>query len=167
LSVAFTLGAAGITLFQAKIIVHFKAKWTYIWTVFLFEAGSAICGASNNMSALIVGRILCGIGGVGMYLGVLTLLSALTIQERSWYVGFTGLVWGLGTVIGPVLSGGFFVSTATWQWAFYINLYLSRHAEWPSPTRIILYLILAGMKPACRMAIANNPYHLSRHVQNE
>jgi hypothetical protein len=86
LGVAFIVSATATTLFQAKIYVHFNAKWTYMWTIFLFEAGSAIREASNNMSALIVKRIICGISGVEMYLGVLTLLSpAINLGAAALY----------------------------------------------------------------------------------
>jgi MFS family permease len=77
------------------------------------------------MSVLIVGRAICGVGGVGLYIGVMTLLSMTTsIRERPNYIASTGLVWGLGTVLGPVVGGAFADSTATWRWAFYINLCL-------------------------------------------
>jgi MFS family permease len=58
-----------------------------------------------------------------MYLGTLTLLSVTTtVQERPTYIGATGISWGLGTVLGPVVGGAFAESSATWRWAFYINL---------------------------------------------
>ena len=47
----------------------FDAKILYILTVFLFELGSAVCGAAPSMNGLIVGRAICGVGGVGMYIG--------------------------------------------------------------------------------------------------
>lgn len=51
------------------------------------------------MNALIVGRALCGVGGVGMYIGVLSLLTSLTtIAERPIYLAMCGVVWGVGTV---------------------------------------------------------------------
>ena len=60
----------------------------------LFEAGSAICGAAPTMDALIIGRAICGLGGAGMYLGVMTLLSVTTTEhERPTYIGFTGLTY--------------------------------------------------------------------------
>lgn len=53
----------------------------------------------------------------------MTLLAATTtIQERPMYIGGTGLTWGLGTVLGPIIGGGFSDSSAGWRWAFYINL---------------------------------------------
>lgn len=44
------------------------------------------------------------------------------MHERPMYVGGTGLTWGLGTVLGPIIGGAFTVSSAGWRWAFYINL---------------------------------------------
>ena len=63
----------------------------------LFEAGSALCGGAPNMDALIVGRVLAGIGGSGIYLGVLNYLSVTTTNnERGAYIALIGMVWGLG-----------------------------------------------------------------------
>jgi MFS family permease len=45
-------------------------------------------------------------------------------QERPKYMGYTGLSWGAGFVLGPVIGGAFAQSSATWRWAFYINLVL-------------------------------------------
>jgi MFS family permease len=123
LSVAFLIGAAATNLVWGKIFGQFNAKWTYIFCVFLFELGSAVCGAAPSMNALIVGRAICGVGGSGMYVGVMTLLAATTtMHERPMYIGGTGLTWGLGTVLGPIIGGGFSDSSAGWRWGFYINL---------------------------------------------
>lgn len=78
---------------------NFEGKWLYVLTIVIFEVGSALCGAAPNMNALILGRAICGFGGVGMYLGVLSLLSALTsIAERPVYMAMVGVIWGIGTV---------------------------------------------------------------------
>lgn len=106
LSVAFLVAAIGTNLFWGKMYSQFDAKYMYLFTVFLFEAGSAICGAANSMDLLIFGRALCGLGGVGLYAGVMTLLSVTTTEhERPMYIGLTGLTWGLGTVLGPIIGG--------------------------------------------------------------
>jgi MFS family permease len=123
LSVAFLLGVVATILAYGKLYSLFNAKWLYITCVVIFEAGSALCGAAPSMDALIVGRTIAGVGGAGMYVGVMTLLSVTTsIQERPMYLGFTGITWGLGTVLGPVIGGAFTDSSATWRWGFYINL---------------------------------------------
>jgi len=75
------------------------------------------------MDALIVGRVIAGIGGGGMYLGNLNLITLNTsLRERSIYMGGIGIVWGAGTILGPVVGGSFADSGATWRWSFYINL---------------------------------------------
>jgi MFS family permease len=51
------------------------------------------------MDALIVGRAICGVGGAGIYMGALNLISAFTTEaERPLYLSFIGLTWGAGTV---------------------------------------------------------------------
>ena len=119
---SFALGAIAI-LPWGKAYGVFNIKWLYIINVILFEVGSAICGASPNLSALIVGRAIAGIGGSGLYSGCLTYLSVTTTErERPTYISFVGIVWGVGTVLGPIVGGAFAQSEATWRWAFYINL---------------------------------------------
>jgi hypothetical protein len=66
LSVAFLLAAASTNLIFGKVYTQFNTKWCYMGCVFVFEAGSAICGAANSMELLIFGRAVCGLGGVGM-----------------------------------------------------------------------------------------------------
>jgi predicted MFS family arabinose efflux permease len=123
LSVSFLLAAASTNLIWGKVYTQFNAKWCYVLTVGLFEAGSAICGAANSMDVLIFGRALCGLGGSGMYVGVMTLLSVTTtMRERPMYIGSTGLMWGIGTVLGPIIGGAFTSSSAGWRYSFWINL---------------------------------------------
>ncbi|KAJ5980184.1 MFS drug efflux transporter [Penicillium waksmanii] len=123
ISVGLVMSASATVLLWGKIFFQFNTKWTYIISVAIFEVGSAVCGSAPNMDALIVGRVLCGIGGSGLYCGVITLLAATTtLQERPMYVASTGMTWGLGMVLGPIVGGGFSQSSVGWRWAFYINL---------------------------------------------
>jgi MFS family permease len=101
----------------------FNMKLLLIASLFLFEAGSAMCGASPNMAALIIGRVVSGIGGSGVYVGGLTYISVLTTTaERPIYLAGVMSVWGFGNVLGPIVGGALAQSTATWRWGFYINL---------------------------------------------
>ncbi|KAL9052028.1 MAG: hypothetical protein Q9162_005647 [Coniocarpon cinnabarinum] len=123
ISVAFPLGGVAMNLIWGKLFGQFDIKYTFIVTIIFFEIGSAICGAANNMDTFIVGRAICGFGGGGIYMGAMNIISVLTtIKERPGYLGLTGLCWGSGTVLGPVIGGAFGDSSATWRWAFYINL---------------------------------------------
>ncbi|KAJ5374198.1 efflux pump antibiotic resistance protein [Penicillium concentricum] len=119
---AFGLGATSI-LPWGKAYGVFNIKWLYVGTVIIFEIGSAICGAANNMTALILGRVIAGVGGSGMYSGCLTYLAITTTpNEQPVLMSLVGMVWAVGTVLGPVVGGAFADSSATWRWAFYINL---------------------------------------------
>ncbi|PQE22355.1 hypothetical protein CJF32_00009316 [Rutstroemia sp. NJR-2017a WRK4] len=123
LSVAFLLGATATNMVWGKIYTQFNAKWFYVFSVFVFEVGSAVCGAAPSMNAIIIGRALCGVGGAGLYVGCMTLIAyTTTISERPLYISATGLTWGIGIVLGPVIGGAFSESSVGWRWAFYINL---------------------------------------------
>ncbi|KAF4990931.1 hypothetical protein FGRMN_8169 [Fusarium graminum] len=118
----FALGTMFILLW-GKVYGIFNIKWVYIFNIFLFEAGSAVCGAAPNIEALIVGRVIAGVGGAGMYSGTLTYVSVLTNpDEKPAYLAGSTVVWGVGSVLGPVVGGAFAASSATWRWGFYINL---------------------------------------------
>jgi MFS family permease len=122
-------------LFWGRVYSHFNAKWLYIFTVVLFEVGSAICGAAPSINIMILGRAIAGLGGSGLYVGCMTLIAmTTTMDERPVYVSGTGFTWGLGIVLGPVVGGAFNESAVGWRWAFYINLYLSPREESPSPS---------------------------------
>ncbi|KIW11951.1 hypothetical protein PV08_09224 [Exophiala spinifera] len=124
--VGFPLGSVAIILPLGYAYGLFELKTLYLSSIVLFEAGSALCGGAPTMDALIVGRVIAGAGGAGMYLGVLNYLGVFTtLRERNFYNSLVGLVWGLGSILGPLVGGGFAVSSATWRWSFYINLVLA------------------------------------------
>jgi MFS family permease len=100
----FALGSMCILLW-GKVYGVFNMKWVYIFNIFLFEVGSAICGAAPSMEVLIVGRVIAGVGGCGMYSGTLSYVSVMTSpDEKPAYFAGSTVVWGLGSVLGPVVS---------------------------------------------------------------
>lgn len=119
----FPLGSVSVILLNGVLYESFNMKWVYALSMVLFQAGSALCGAAPNMAALIVGRVIAGAGGSGVFMGCLNYFSSLTTpEERGLYITGTGFCWGIGAVLGPVIGGSFVESSATWRWAFYINL---------------------------------------------
>jgi predicted MFS family arabinose efflux permease len=63
------MGSVAVILLLGSLYGAFDIKWLYLSSIFLFEVGSAICGAAPSMDAMIVGRVVAGVGGAGMYLG--------------------------------------------------------------------------------------------------
>ncbi|KAA8651074.1 hypothetical protein EYZ11_012639 [Aspergillus tanneri] len=121
--VAFVMASSATVLTWLQIFNYFNIKWMYIFSIAIFMAGSAVCGAANSMNMLIGGRVVCGIGGVGQYVGVMNFIPRLTsMRERPMYISAMGLTWGAGTVLGPIIGGAFTDSAAGWRWSFYINL---------------------------------------------
>jgi EmrB/QacA subfamily drug resistance transporter len=90
--------------------------------IVIFLAGSALCGIAQNMAELIVFRALQGLGAGGLIVVTLAVVGdIIPPRDRGRYQGFFGGVFGVSTIIGPLL-GGFFVDQLSWRWIFYVNL---------------------------------------------
>ncbi|KAI9651261.1 hypothetical protein NHQ30_001299 [Ciborinia camelliae] len=127
IGVADPLGSGATILLIGSCYGLFQIKYVYMFSMLLFEVGSAVCGASASMNVMIVGRIMVGIGGAGMDLGALNYLSKFTPpRTRPIYNAILGISFGLGTILGPVIGGTFANTPALgWRWSFYINLPLA------------------------------------------
>jgi EmrB/QacA subfamily drug resistance transporter len=90
--------------------------------IVIFLVGSALCGLSQNMTELIVFRGIQGLGGGGLFVITIAVVGDIfPPRERGRYQGYFGGVFGVSTVLGPLL-GGFFVDNLSWRWIFYVNL---------------------------------------------
>jgi EmrB/QacA subfamily drug resistance transporter len=90
--------------------------------IVIFLAGSALCGLSQNMAELISFRALQGLGAGGLIVTAIAVIGdVIPPRDRGRYQGIFGGVFGVSTIIGPLL-GGFFVDNLSWRWIFYVNL---------------------------------------------
>ncbi|UKZ79819.1 hypothetical protein TrVFT333_007581 [Trichoderma virens FT-333] len=82
LGAGFALGSVAVILPYEALYSKFSLKYLYIGGITVFELGSVLCGVAPSMSALIVGRVIAGMDGTGMYHGVLNHISAFTTHEQ-------------------------------------------------------------------------------------
>ncbi len=87
-----------------------------------FVAASALCGVAQDMTQLIVFRIVQGLFGGMLFASAFTVLGDIyTPAERARIQGLFGAVFGLSSIIGPIV-GGFLTDNLGWRWVFYVNL---------------------------------------------
>lgn len=107
--------------------------------IVIFTGGSIASALATTMDALIVCRLIQGLGGGGLFVLSQTILAdAIPARERAKYAGVFGSVWAVASVVGPLL-GGWFTDGPGWNWAFWLNVPLGA---------ITLGLALRYVKPS-------------------
>ena len=90
--------------------------------VAVFLIGSAACGLSQSMTQLIIARAVQGLGAGALVPLAMTIIGDIfTLSERAKMQGLFSGVWGLASIVGPLL-GGFITDELSWRWVFYINV---------------------------------------------
>ena len=108
-------------------------------SVGLFLIGSVLCGMASSMTFLILARAVQCLGGGGLFVLALSIIGdVLPPKDRGKIQGVFAGVFGLSSVIGPLL-GGWFVDALSWHWIFFINLPIGA---------IALIGFLVGFKPS-------------------
>ncbi|MFE0678493.1 MDR family MFS transporter [Streptomyces sp. NPDC058867] len=97
-------------------------KTLFLAGIGLFLIGSFAAGAAQDMTTLIAGRAVQGLGGGGLMITSQAIIADLVPpRQRAKYMAPIGAVFGLSAVVGPLL-GGWFTDGIGWRWAFWINL---------------------------------------------
>lgn len=120
-SIFLLTSAVTVPLF-GKLADVFGRKKVFVWGTSFFLLGSALCGLSWSMGALIVFRGVQGIGaGAVMTLSTTIIGDIYPVETRAKMFGMIGMIWGIAGIFGP-LVGGFFVDSLSWHWIFFINI---------------------------------------------
>jgi EmrB/QacA subfamily drug resistance transporter len=119
---SYLLAETVITAVVGKLGDLFGRKIVFQVSIIVFVIGSALSGAAQSMEWLIGARAFQGLGAGGLTVTATALIGdVIPLRERGRYQGMLGAVFGVTTVLGPLL-GGIFTDDLTWRWAFYVNV---------------------------------------------
>jgi EmrB/QacA subfamily drug resistance transporter len=121
-------------IYGRRVVFEFALTW--------FLAGSLICGFSPNITWLIAARAIQGIGGGGlMSLSMVLIGDIAKPAVRTKYMSSMSGIFGLATVLGPII-GGLFTDYVSWRWVFFINV------PFVGITMLVVWRLLGKIKNA-------------------
>lgn len=145
---AYLLASTALALIYGKLADTYPRKHVTLGAAGLFLVGSMLCGLSgeagelpivgDGMTQLVLFRGLQGAGGGGLFAMTFIVIADLfTPAERGRYQGLVGAVFGIASVLGPVVgglltdhAGGWIPGVEGWRWVFYVNLPVGAVAIW-------------------------------------
>jgi EmrB/QacA subfamily drug resistance transporter len=119
---AYVVAAAAATPLWGKLGDRHGRKLLLEVSLVVFVVASTLCGAAQDITQLIVLRLVQGVAAGGlMALAMAAVGDLVSPRERGRYQGYIAATFAVATVVGPLL-GGLLVESASWRWVFYVNL---------------------------------------------
>ncbi|KAK8115463.1 Major facilitator superfamily domain- general substrate transporter [Apiospora sp. TS-2023a] len=121
-SIVYLLAVAVTQPLYSTVSDAFGRKYPLFVAFILFFLGSIIFATAQSMVAVIMGRVLQGLGGGGInVIGEIIVTDMTTLRERPLYLGLMAIPTAAGSVLGPTF-GGLFSTYATWRWIGWVNI---------------------------------------------
>ncbi|HUP50134.1 MAG TPA: MFS transporter, partial [Thermoanaerobaculia bacterium] len=144
---AYLLASTVSVPLWGKLSDLYGRRLYYQLAIGIFLAGSVLSGVAQSMPQLIAARALQGLGAGGLIpLGMTIIGDVYTVHERARMQGLFSGVWGLSSIIGPLI-GGFITDQWSWRWVFFINVPFGIAAA------AIMGIALLEREPATRPSI--------------
>ena len=125
---AYVVAAAATTPLWGKLGDRHGRKLLLEVSVVVFVLASAFCAAAQDITQLIVLRLVQGAAAGGLMTLAMAVVGDLVApRERGRYQGYIAAAFAVATVVGPLL-GGLLVQGASWRWVFLVNLPLGAAA---------------------------------------
>jgi DHA2 family multidrug resistance protein len=116
---------------------HFGKKRYFVFSLIAFTIASVMCGLATNLSMLIIGRVIQGLGGGGLLAKAQALMfETFPPSEQAK----ASMVFTLGVIAGPAIGpalGGYLTDNFGWRWIFFINVPLGIMATFMCTTFLL------------------------------
>ncbi|MBD1538045.1 MFS transporter [Arthrobacter sp. S13_S34] len=125
---AYLITSTVSTPLYGKLSDIFGRRPLYLTAIVIFLAGSLYAGSVHSMTELALARGVQGLGAGGLLALALTIIGDIvSLKDRAKYQGYFMSVFGISSVLGPVVGGAFAGSANIlgfegWRWVFFINL---------------------------------------------
>ncbi|KUM35896.1 MDR family MFS transporter [Arthrobacter sp. EpRS71] len=125
---AYLITSTVSTPLYGKLSDIFGRRPLYLVAIVIFLAGSLYAGSVHSMTELAIARGIQGLGAGGLLALALTIIGDIVaLKDRAKYQGYFMSVFGISSVLGPVIGGAFAGSANIlgfdgWRWVFFINL---------------------------------------------